>query len=193
MRISWMGLGGGAVCVALLACGAADETAGRLLEDAGELLADAGTAIADAGNAMADAGTGASGHADAQAVPVGPRSETFEVQCVDKYVQTMTNNATGLVRRTVVRVAEVPTSTANVSGIDSIVCGREASPPASACPSGFTCTGAVPPGPGSCGTSYVTSMEPNVIRIFCGTFSEVNGVLEANYQRWATARVTVRR
>jgi len=187
-----MGVGGGALCVALLACGAADETAGRLLEDAGELLADAGVAIVDAGNTMADAGTGASGSADAQ-VAAAPRSETFEVQCVDKYVHTMTNNATGQVTRNVVRVAEVAISTTNVTGIDSIVCGREAAAPPAQCPAGLTCTGTPAPSPGNCGTSYVQSMEPSVIRISCGSFTEVGGVLQGGSQRWTTARVTVRR
>jgi hypothetical protein len=193
MQRGWVGVGGGLLSIALVACGAADEAAGRLLEDAGELLADAGQVIADAGQAMADAGAGPSGHADAQvqAPAAGTTSETFEVACADKYVQISRHTASGTTIKTTQRVAEVAAaSPERITGIDALVCGYEG-PQGGTCPSDYTCEGTSAVVFGDCSAGVFT-LDKGTVRVFCGTTTETNGEA-ATAQRWKTARITIRR
>jgi hypothetical protein len=174
-------MGVGVAGAVVVACG--DGTAGELLEDAGQLLVDAGAALVDAGS-------GADGSADAQ-TSSGVKSETHEVACTDALVRTETAGST--TTRDVVRLADVATNTSDITGVDVIVCGREAAPyPAETCPQGATCSGSAQLRQGDCGVSYVV-IEAGKVRAACGTFTEVNGVLQPGWQRWKTARITIRR
>lgn len=162
MRTSWLGVGGGALCVALVACGAADEMAGRMLEDAGELLADAG-------RAMVDAGTGASGHADAQAAPMQSMTLTCDKETVTTALTKV--KATGAVQMrqvTKARYAELDGS--GVTGVDAWTCDPVAAPVAPVDPAAthvteVTTTGNVPPV--EC-VGALASLGGGKVRVSCG-------------------------
>lgn len=178
MKRSWVGVGVGAVGLVAVACGGGDEMAGDLLEDAGQLLRDAGSALADAG-----AGSDGSAHAEA--------SETHEVTCTDALVRTVVSG--GTTTRSIVRLAELVTSTSDITGVDVIVCGKEGSYPANeTCPAGSTCTGTAVLQPGDCHSSSAY-LEAGKVRAYCGSYGDVNGVAPLTSPRWKTARITIRR
>lgn len=178
MNRTWVGMGVGAACMVGIACGADGEMAAEMLDDAGRLLVDAG-------KALVDAGSGVDGSASAQG------SETHEVACTDALVRTIVQG--GTTTKTVGLTADVVTSTADISGVDVIVCGREAEPYGTeACPAGARCSGSALLRQGDCGPGYAV-LEAGKVRAACGGFTEVNGVLQPGWQRWKTARITIRR
>jgi len=171
----------GAFAGIVIACGAGDDMAGGLLEDAGQILVDAGQAMADAGSR---------GGGDAAAQVGAPRSETRDVMCTDALVRTVT--VAGTVTRTITRLAELATTTDDITGIDVIVCGREGEYAAETCGPDDTCEGSSLIPAGDCRV-VAPIIDGGKVRAWCGTFTETGGVAEATMPRWRTARITIRR
>ncbi len=177
-------MGVGAACMVGIACGADGEIAKEMLEDAGQLLADAGRALSDAGpsvgsDAQAQGGGGSGGS-----------SETHEVQCTDALVRTVVQG--GTTTRTVTRLAELSTGTADITGVDVVVCGGEGTLAQEYCPSGATCTGATYAPFMDCAVTSA-ALGGGKVRAYCGSYIQVNGAYQPGYQRFKTARITVRR
>jgi hypothetical protein len=181
------------------------EGAGEMLVDAGELLADAGSALVDAGNDSAQA------QQDAGQLPA--KAETLEVAC-DRAYKTVTsvrensgqapygvNEVTRMTRTEY--FAEVDASTP--LGVDAWICGHARSVPSpdKLCDdkTAGKCVVSADPTPEILCQQAGALLIEGKVRIPCG-YEHITAVAprdgmtfpeQVTVDRWATARITIRR
>jgi hypothetical protein len=171
---------------------------GVMLLDAGEIARDAGGMLRDAADALVDAGAwlgdaGAEAKLDAQA----QTPSSIELACDHEYTRTDTMGASVTVQSS--WYAELAADTADVSAIDTVLCGREAlgsDPYVTPCAAGATCTGMARPPLAQCEAQASAELAPGLVRVLCGYRTRTTQSGAVSYDsgyRFRTARVTVRR